>query len=325
MSTEFKKYPKVDFHAHYLPQAYLDGMMECFGGNPDRFPRPEWSPEIHLAFNKELGIVYSLISISSPHLGFFGTPEYNKKLARLCNDQGNDIVKAHPDSFGIMASLPLPDVAAALEEIAYCCDTLKCVGFTLPTNTKGKYISDPEFTPVWEELDKRGALVTFHPNKPTAVPEGVGETLPIPMMEFFFDTTRTITDLIIKGYVTKYSNIKFLLPHVGAMMPFIADRLESYKSVLIGTETVDADFDIKAILSKVLVDTAGSSGAKQIPAMRQIVPDTSFYYASDYPFTPTPVIIEQGEGIFNAEYMTPELREKYFHKNAETFLKRTLV
>lgn len=325
MSVEFKQYPKVDLHAHYIPQAYLDGMMECFGGNPDKFPQPTWSVEKHLEFNKKMGIVYSVISVSSPHLGFFGTAEYNKNLARLCNDQGNDIVKAYPEQFGLMASIPLPDVAAAIEEIAYCCEQLNCVGFTLPTNTKGKYISDLEFMPVWEELDRRGATVTFHPNKPSAVPAGVGETLPIPMMEFFFDTTRTVTDLILKGYITRFKNIKFILPHVGALLSILVDRLESYQSVLIQTGTVSEDFDIKEIMARFYVDTAGSSSAKQIPAMRQLIADNKFFYASDFPFTPDFVIEEQGTGIFDAEYMTNELRKMVFYKNAEAFLGKKLI
>lgn len=325
MSVNFKKYPKVDFHAHYIPQAYLEGMIECFGGNPDRFPQPTWSAEKHIAFNKEMGIVYSLISVSSPHLGFFGSPEYNKNLARLCNEQGNDIVKAYPNDFGLMASIPLPDVEAAIDEIVYCCDTLNCVGFTLPTNTKGKYITDPDFIPVWEVLNRYGATVTFHPNKPSAVPSGVAEALPIPMMEFFFDTTRTVTDLIIKGYITKYNNIKFVLPHVGALLGFIVDRLDSYKTILVQTGAVESDFDMNSIMSRFYADTAGSSSAKQIPAMRQVLDDSHFLYASDFPFTPDAVIEEQGTGLFEATYMTDELREMFFYKNAEAFLGKKLV
>lgn len=323
MST-FKSYAKVDFHAHYIPDAYLNGMNECFGGNPDKFPQPTWSEEKHLAFNKEMGIVYSLLSVSSPHVNF-GTPEYNRKLARLCNDEGAAVVARHPDAFGLMASLPLPDIESSIAEIAHCCDELQVVGFTLPTNTKGTYISAPELLPIWEELNRRGALVTFHPNKPGAIPQGVASTLPIPMMEFFFDTTRTLVDLILKDYITKYSNVKFLLPHAGALLAYIIDRLESFKPILVKTGTVTPAFDVKAIVAKLYADTAGSSSAKQVPDMRQLLSDDRFFYASDFPFTPDALIEEQGTSLFEANYMTPKLRKKIFYENAETFLGKKLV
>lgn len=324
MMSKFKEYPKVDFHAHYIPDSYLNGMNECFGGNPDKFPQPSWSEEKHLAFNAEMGISYSLLSVSSPHINF-GDSKYNENLARLCNDEGAAVVNRHPDHFGLMASLPLPDVASSIKEITHCCEELKVAGFTLPTNTKGTYIGAPELTPVWDELDKRGALVTFHPNKPSAIPAGVAADLPIPMMEFFFDTTRTLVDLILKGYVTKYSNIKFLLPHAGALLAYIIDRLESFKPILVKTGTVTTDFEVKDIVSRLYADTAGNSSAKQVPNMRQLLSDDRFFYASDFPFTPDAVIEEQGTSLFEASYMTPQLREKFFYKNAEALLGRKFV
>jgi len=321
----FKQYQKVDIHAHYIPQCYLDAMNECFGGNPDKFPQPTWSPEKHLAFKEELGIAFSLVSVSSPHMNF-GTPEYNAVLARKCNDEGAELVRNHPDKFALIASLPLPDVEASLKEIAYCCDTLNVAGFTLPTNTRGTYITAPELECIFAELDKRGALVTFHPNKPTGIPEGVvSDTFPVPLMEFFFDTTRVVVGLVTKGYMTKYSNINYLLPHCGALLGYIADRLKSFRPVLISTGTVEEGFDVEKILAGLYYDLAGNTAAKQFPNMRQIADDSRYFYASDFPFTPLPVIISAGEDLFNAPYMDDVLKDKVAFKNAEGLLGKKLV
>jgi predicted TIM-barrel fold metal-dependent hydrolase len=319
--TTFKQYPKVDTHAHYVPKTYLDAMNECFGGNPDKFPMPEWSPEIHSAFMEEMGISYSLVSVSSPHINF-STPEYNAKITRKCNDEGAAL---DTKKFGVMANLPIPDIDASLKEIAFCCDTLKVAGFALPTNTRGIYIVHPSIRPVFEELNRREALVTFHPNKPGVLSEGVTPpSFPIPFMEFFFDTTRVLTGMILSGYTKNYPRIKYLIPHCGALLGYIIDRLRSYKPVLLRVGTIKEDFDIDAIVAGLYYDLAGSAARKQFPDMRQSVSDSHFFYASDYPFTPNAVITEQGTSLYEAPYMDETLQQAIFYKNAEALLGKKL-
>lgn len=180
--SKFLESAKIDTHCHFVTTSYVAAMDKFLGGNPDRFPMPEWSPEKQLEFMDQMGIVHSVISYSSPHVNF-STPEVNADLVRVGNEEGAECVKKHPGKFSVLASLPVPDVDRSLAEIAYCCDELDVDGFTLPTNTKGVYMGAKELEPVFDELDRRRALVTFHPNKPGAVPSGVGEKLPIPMME----------------------------------------------------------------------------------------------------------------------------------------------
>jgi predicted TIM-barrel fold metal-dependent hydrolase len=279
---------------------------------------PQWSPDGHALFMKDLGIDYSLVSVSSPHINF-GTPEYNAELCRACNEEGAAL---DSKKFGLMASVPVPDVNSAIAEIAYCDEVLHAVGFTLPTNSNGVYIVDPKLEPVFAELNKRKALVTFHPNKPGGMPEGVTPTLPAPLMEFFFDTTRVIAGLILNGWIKKYANIKFLIPHCGAFLGYLADRLKFAKPILMQLGAVDANFDIEAILAGLYYDLGGNPAAKQFPDMRQCVSDTHFCYGSDYPFTPPPLIAQLGADLDSAAYMTDTLREQIYSKNAQAMMSR---
>jgi predicted TIM-barrel fold metal-dependent hydrolase len=113
---------KIDVHAHYLPQPYRAALLAAGHDRPDGFPQvPAWSVEEHVDAMDRLGIATSLLSISSPGV-YFGDETNARNLAREMNEIGRRAVMDHPGRFGLFASLPLPDVDAAIAEIAYCVD-----------------------------------------------------------------------------------------------------------------------------------------------------------------------------------------------------------
>src|SRR4029077_9623486 len=113
---------------------------------------------------------------------------------------GRRAVVDHPGRVGLLASLPLPDVVEAIAEIGHCCDNLDVDGFVLVTNVDGTYVSDVSFAPVFRELDRRRARVLLHPTSP-ACWEQTSFGRPRPMIEFLFDTTRTVVDLVLNGTI----------------------------------------------------------------------------------------------------------------------------
>jgi len=134
---------KIDVHADYLPHSYRAALLAAGHDRPDGFPQlPAWSVQEHVDAMDRLGIATSLVSISSPGV-YFGDERAARDLAREMNDVGQRAVVDHPGRFGLFASLPLPDVDAAMAEIAYCCDRLDADGFALLTNVGGTYLGDP--------------------------------------------------------------------------------------------------------------------------------------------------------------------------------------
>ena len=103
-----------------------------------------------------LGIATSLLSISTPGV-HLADDAAARDLAREVNEAGRRAVVDHPGRFGLLGSLPLPDVDAAIAEIAHCIDHLDVDGFVLLTNVGGTYLGDPAWDPVFRELDRRGA------------------------------------------------------------------------------------------------------------------------------------------------------------------------
>ena len=140
---------KIDVHAHYVPDGYRAALQQAGLDQPDGMPWiPEWSPVQHLEVMDRLGIATSLLSISSPGV-HLGDGSATVDLAREVNEEGRRAVVDHRGRFGLLASLPLPDVDAAIAEIAHCCDHLNVDGFVLLTNIGGVYVSDKSFEPVF--------------------------------------------------------------------------------------------------------------------------------------------------------------------------------
>jgi predicted TIM-barrel fold metal-dependent hydrolase len=271
----------IDVHAHYLPAFYREALLRRGHGQPDGFPHiPDWSAEEHVAAMDRLGIATSLLSISSPGVHLAGGAEA-QEIARGVNEEGRRAVVDHPGRFGLFASLPLPDVDAAMAEIEYCCEQLDVAGFALLTNIGGTYLGDASFEPVFRQLDRRNARVFIHPTSPPCW-ERTSHGRPRPMLEFFFETTRAVVDLVLNGTVAAHPGIEFIVPHAGATLPMVADRVNVFSGLL----DVDPAVDVLRDLGRLHFDLAGYPLPRQLDALLTLTTLEHLHYGSDYPFTP---------------------------------------
>jgi len=283
---------KLDVHAHYLPGLYRDALRAAGHDQPDGFPSiPEWSAEEHVQVMDRLGIETSYLSVSSP--GVLGDAD----LARAVNEEGRRAVVDHPGRFGLLASLPLPDVDAAMAEIAHASERLDADGFVLLTNVDGTYVGDASFAPILRELDRRRARVLLHPTSP-ACWERTALGRPRPMLEFLFDTTRAVVDLLLGGTIAAHPDLELIIPHAGAVLPMVADRIQAFSRLLA------PDVDVLGDLGRLHYDLAGQAVPRQLDALRTLTSRDHLHYGSDYPFTPEPVATAAAERID----FHPELR-----------------
>ena len=283
---------KLDVHAHYLPGLYRDALRAAGHDQPDGFPSiPEWSAEEHVQVMDRLGIETSYLSVSSP--GVLGDAD----LARAVNEEGRRAVVDHPGRFGLLASLPLPDVDAAMAEIAHASERLDADGFVLLTNVDGTYVGDASFAPILRELDRRRARVLLHPTSP-ACWERTALGRPRPMLEFLFDTTRAVVDLLLDGTIAAHPDLELIIPHAGAVLPMVADRIQAFSRLLA------PDVDVLGDLGRLHYDLAGQAVPRQLDALRTLTSRDHLHYGSDYPFTPEPVATAAAERID----FHPELR-----------------
>lgn len=283
---------KIDVHAHYLPSAYRAALLDAGHDKPDGFPHvPDWSVREHVEVMDRLGIATSLLSISSPGV-YFGNATAARDLAREMNEIGRRAVVDHPGRFGLFAAVPLPDVDAAIAEIAYCRDRLDVDGFALLTNVGGTYLGDPSWEPVFRELNRRRARVFIHPTSP-ACWQHTSLGRPRPMLEFLFDTTRTVVDLVLNGTVARHTDIEFIIPHAGATLPMIVDRVSVFSRLL----EVDAAVDVLRDIARLHYDLAGFPLPRQLDALLTITTLEHLHYGSDYPFTPEFAVVMAAERL----------------------------
>ena len=304
---------KIDMHVHYVPQAYREALLANYGEKePDGFPTPEWNPETHLEFMNKLRITTTMLSITSPHINF-GDDNAAKILARKVNEDGAEVVRKYPGRFGLLASLPLPNVEDSLEEIRYAMDALQVDGFTLPTNSQGVYLGDPSLDPIFAELNRRKAVVVLHPNEPSAIPEKVLEGFPLPFMEFFFDTTRAVINMMVKGTFKRFPDVKVVVPHAGACLPILADRLYGASQIV---EFGKDNIDVYATLRRLYYDVAGVCLPLQFAALLKLANKDHLLYGSDYPYTPEVGCVYLANAFDKTDLITDAQRRAIYRDNA---------
>jgi len=304
----------IDVHAHFLPPVYREALMKAGLRTVDGgMPVPEWSPQRALAVMDEIGVAGALLSVSSPHVSFL-PPTEAMALCRQVNDAAAAVCSAHPDRFGAYAILPLPDVEASRAELGRALDELHLDGVALPTHAGGAYLGDPKFAALLEALDARAATVFIHPTSPACF-EAFGLGLPAPMIEFPFDTTRTVASLIYSGALDRYPRIRFILPHAGGTLPFLATRIAGIGATpVLGARAKPAADTLRA-LAGLHYDTALATAPHQIAALRAIAPVSQILYGTDFPFAPE-ATLRANEAQFAAIPFTPQEREQVRHGNA---------
>lgn len=275
----------IDVHAHFLPECYASalanaGMTTVDGG----MPVPQWSEAAALDVMDRQGIATALISLSSPSTHFLPDAE-KPKLVREVNEAGGALARAHPTRFGFFASLPMPDIAASLNELDYAFEKLGVDGVILETNINGEYLGSPRFAPVFAELNRRGATLFLHPTSPACF-EQLILGRPSPLLEFPLDTTRTITDLLYNRVLQTNPDIKVIVPHGGAALTALAARIATFANVPFINPRPASEDEVWEALGKLYYDLALSAHPVPFAALRAIAPISHIMFGSDWPFTP---------------------------------------
>ena len=277
----------IDVHAHLLPDFYVQQATAAGHAHPDGMGGwPTWSVEAHLDLMDRNGIETAMLSMSSPGV-HFGDDKAARLLARRVNEYTAELTRDHPGRFGNFVSLPLPDVDGSLEEIAFAFDELDADGVALLTHTHGIYLGDQRLDPVFAELDRRRAVVFLHPTSPVCWEQSaLGR--PRPVVEYIFDTARTVTDLVMAGVLTRHPNMRVIVPHCGGAMPVLADRINDFKRLFLPSEK-SPSLDGVQQLQGLYYDMAGTAFPRQIPALLELVDADRLLFGSDYCWTPPPL------------------------------------
>ena len=185
-------------------------------------------------------------------------------MARSANEAAAEAIRGFPGRFGGFARLPLPDVDAALAEIDYTQETLRLDGVVLLTNHDGVYPGDSRLDPVFDELNRRQAVVFLHPTVPPGVEHTSCGYLPS-LIEFVFDTTRAVTHLALSGTLERCPDLRLIVPHAGGTIPFLVDRISLLAARFVPGTTARAPAGVEAYLRRLYYELAVSTNRTLLP------------------------------------------------------------
>ncbi len=292
----------IDVQSHFLPPAYLDAIHAAGMTELDGWAIPKWDVASAIATMDQLDIQAQLLSLSSPGVSFIRGQQAGY-LARAVNEFAAATIRDHSPRFGAFATLPLPDVETSLKELAYALDTLKLDGIGLLSNYNGLYLGQPELDPIFDELNRRGAVLFIHPcQPPNFAPLSVGLTAPI--LEFPFETTRVAANLIKSGTIERCPDLRIILPHGGGTIPFLQPRM----AFVLGPERAP-------LLSSFYYDLTAAAMPGQLAALATLVPPQKLLMGVDFPFMPPAVNARFLASLESASF-SPEERQAIRTKNA---------
>src|SRR5262245_42697736 len=269
---------RIDVHHHFIPKFHVDAMQKP--GRRAGGPPPKWSTELSLEDMDKSGIATSIVSIAQPGIWYGDNVEESVKLARDLNEYGAMMVKDHPGRFGLFACIAPPDVEGSLKEIEYALDTLHADGIGLLTSYQDKYLGDPSFAPVYEELNRRKAVVYVHPTTPDCC-RGLVPGIPPGSIEYATDSTRTIAHLVFSGTAAKFPDIRWIFSHSGGTLPFLTSRFirlaEERKLAYLPNGPLPE-------FKKFYYELAQGNTPGQIAALLKMVSVSQVMYGTDFPF-----------------------------------------
>lgn len=306
----------IDIHHHILPPKYIAVARErLLSFAPNYASVLDWTPARSIEQMDQNGVRTAMTSLSVPGT-WFGKAEEARSLARMSNEYAAQMVRDYPGRFGVLASLSLPDVEGSLKEIEYAFDTLKVDGIAMLTSYGTKWPGDEAFAPVFEELDRRGATVYFHPTSADCCSLLIKD-IPAPAIEYMFDTTRAITSLLFSGSLSRYKKTNFVFSHAGGATAPIFDRIARMANIDKETAKKIPEGPIAA-MKRLYFDTATSTAPENLGGIMRLAGDRKILFGSDYPFVPIqPTLVGLSKFGF-----TPEQMANIRHGNAQDLFPR---
>ena len=285
---------RIDVHHHMVPPAHADFLKA------KNLPAARWSVQMSLDDMDKSGIQTSLLSQIQPGT-WFGDAEESRKMSRIINEYGAKLVQDHPGRFGLFATITPLDVEGSLKEIQYAFDTLKADGLGILTSYKGKYLGDPSFAPVWEELNRRKAVIYVHPLTPDCC-NNLVPGIPPGSIEYATDSTRTIAHLVFSGTSQKYPDIRWIFSHSGGTLPFLTQRFIQQQRVQKHAHLPNGPIPE---FQKFYYELAQGNTKAQLAALSELVGTSQMLYGTDFPFRDG---AEVNQGIADWKFSAADLR-----------------
>jgi predicted TIM-barrel fold metal-dependent hydrolase len=284
---------RIDVHTHAMSndaaaQVARHGGYEPTGGY--RIP-VRWTPEAALAYMERQQIAAQVVSMPMSFAGSQDDPQFGTRVSRMINEGHAELIAKHPGRFGAFATLPADGPDEALTELGYALDELGLDGVVLTSNARGRYLGDPALEPVLAELTRRAVPVFVHPEDCPHI-DVLGFGRPSSIVEFPFDTARTVTHALYTGVFQRYPGLRLILAHCGGALPTLGWRIGEH--TVMGRGPNDADIDpahVARVLRGLYYETAlAGSRHSLLPTLEVTTPD-HLLFGTDWPAAPESTVV----------------------------------
>ncbi|MBI4522342.1 MAG: amidohydrolase [Deltaproteobacteria bacterium] len=320
----------IDVHAHYCPREYYaklesrdvipyvrpakDGALDLrYGrGKSSRIREGMFSLSRRLEEMDEKGIT---VQVLSPLLhGVHRTDaKTGLELCRLVNDGVAEVIQKHKGRFEGFAVLPLQGVNEALEELERSIKDLELKGIIFLSNVEGRFLDERRFWPIYEAISSLGVPIFLHPTYPVN-DKGMQDYALISPLGFLYDTTLAMLRIIFSGLLEEYRDLKFILPHLGSVLPYIIARID--REPVSTRSKRKIQHPPSEYFNLVYVDTVSLHKPALLMANRYLG-SGRILFGCDCPFWGI------GEGLESVRDLdiSAEDKESIFFKNAEALLR----
>jgi predicted TIM-barrel fold metal-dependent hydrolase len=239
----------------------------------------------------------------------------------MSNEYAARVVHDDPEHFGAFATLPLPYVDDALRELEHALDVLRLDGVVLFASQGHQYLGDPSYTEIFQELERRKAVVFIHPN--TVPPGAIVPKISVPwgIVDFPMDTSRAVTNLLFTGTLERFPSIRYIVSHAGGAIPYLALRIALSEN-LPSWPHENTPRGSLHYLKRLYYDTALSTSEQVFAALKEFVPASQVLFGSDYPMVPEKVATIETQMIEASKVLDHETRRAINRENAVALFPR---
>ena len=328
----------IDIHAHLVPRSLWqaveagrewhgfrhepgDGIGAMLGGGRRTSfssPKVRFTPEERLKDMDAQGVDVQVVSIHTPFFGYHLDSTQGRALAREVNDEIAGMTRQWPQRFAGLATLPVQDVKAAIDELERAVTVLGLKGAELDTGgVNGENWDEQKFRPLFKAAEAMGAVLFFHPQPQhnflmqRTTRYGLFNSLGV-----ILDDAIAVAILIHGGVLEACPNLKVCIAHGGGPACYAMGRMDrNWHGAPEANRSIPKP--PSSYQRNLYYDTVVGS-EKALRFLLDEVGSDRVVLGSDWPFVPwhpSPVGWVQGLKSLNADE-----KEKILWKNLESLL-----
>ena len=302
----------------------FESLWGFYGSNPNARIREVLTRmtdlgELRLSDMDATGIARQIVSLTAPGVQIFEAAE-GAALARSSNDFLADAVRRHPDRFSGLAAIAPQDPAAAARELERGVRRLGLKGAIINSHTRGEYLDDEKFWPIFEAAEALDVPVYIHPTTPSPamIQPFLERGLDGAVFGFGVETGLHILRLIISGVFDRFPKLTLVIGHLGEALPYWLFRIDFMHNRMVSANRYAGVKKLQRKPSEyfkhnIYITTSGMAWEPPILYAQSVLGVDRVMYAMDYPyqFVPEEVAVTDNLPISGTD------KKKFYQTNAE--------